>query len=228
MALGAGERVGGGVRAPLGAVGAVAHQRLELLGRRERSARVVGSERPRRRRSGLRLGRHRPLTSRRCSSRDDKVQRRAADSCLGLRQLEGDLTKFFPAAVGGAAAAAQWRSRWRRLALAPRVGHTALSRYIKGPRLAAVRTALRATRSASSSRPGFVSRTRLHLRRHLRERPVRAPLRRHQRRGGALAVRAEVGEHAAPRLPLLVDVVRAVAARAGAEQARAPRRARAS
>ena len=31
---------------------------------------------------------------------------------------------------------------------------------MKGPRLAAVRTALRATRSATSSRPGFVSRTR--------------------------------------------------------------------
>ena len=227
MALGAGERVGGGVRAPLGAVGAVAHQRLELLGRRERSARVVGSERPRRRRSGLRLGRHRPLTSRRCSSRDDKVQRRAADSCLGLRQLEGDLTKFFAAAVGR-----RRRRRHRPVALAE-AGASASRRsygFIQIYKGAAVRTALRATRSATSSRPGFVSRTRprLHLRRHLRERPVRAPLRRHQRRGGALAVRAEVGEHAAPRLPLLVDVVRAVAARAGAEQARAPRRARAS
>ena len=227
MALGAGERVGGGVRAPLGAVGAVAHQRLELLGRRERSARVVGSERPRRRRSGLRLGRHRPLTSRRCSSRDDKVQRRAADSCLGLRQLEGDLTKFFAAAVGR-------RRRRRRRPVAVEVAEAGASAsrrsygFIQIYKGAADRTALRATRSASSSRPGFVSRTRprLHLRRHLRERPVRAPLRRHQRRGGALAVRAEVGEHAAPRLPLLVDVVRPVAARAGAEQA--PRRARAS
>ena len=124
MALGAGERVGGGVRAPLGAVGAVAHQRLELLGRRERSARVVGSERPRRRRSGLRLGRHRPLTSRRCSSRDDKVQRRAADSCLGLRQLEGDLTKFFPAAVG--------RRRRRRLAVEVAEAGTSASRRSYG------------------------------------------------------------------------------------------------